>query len=201
MPSPDGPPTSSAASTPTSRCCYGAPSTTPAGCPDTRGPCQGAAGPPPAAPDTGQQSGQMPERGGKHRATRPLPPGSERAGVRLADARIARPAVVSGTGRPPCRIAHRTERDPPRGRQQLLVVRTGRVGLGYGRSLPGDCESGEVRGNAARLVSAPVLCLCNRRREEAGGVSPTHRGRARSARRSRASRTSWSRLGPARCRW
>jgi hypothetical protein len=31
-----------------------------------------------------------------------------------------------------------------------------------------------------------------------GGVSPTHRGRARSARRSRASRTSWSRSGPAR---
>jgi hypothetical protein len=30
-----------------------------------------------------------------------------------------------------------------------------------------------------------------------GGVSPTHRGRARSARRSRASRTSWSRSGPA----
>jgi hypothetical protein len=32
----------------------------------------------------------------------------------------------------------------------------------------------------------------------AGGVSPTHRGRARSARRSHASRTSWSRSGPAR---
>jgi hypothetical protein len=30
-----------------------------------------------------------------------------------------------------------------------------------------------------------------------GGVSPTHRGRACSARRSRASRTSWSRSGPA----
>jgi hypothetical protein len=30
-----------------------------------------------------------------------------------------------------------------------------------------------------------------------GGVSPTHRGRAGSARRSRASRTSWSRSGPA----
>jgi hypothetical protein len=30
-----------------------------------------------------------------------------------------------------------------------------------------------------------------------GGVSPTDRGRARSARRSRASRTSWSRSGPA----
>jgi uncharacterized protein YjbJ (UPF0337 family) len=30
-----------------------------------------------------------------------------------------------------------------------------------------------------------------------GGVSPTHRGRARSARRLRASRTSWSRSGPA----
>ena len=29
------------------------------------------------------------------------------------------------------------------------------------------------------------------------GISPTHRGRARSARRSRASRTSWSRSGPA----
>ncbi len=32
-------------------------------------------------------------------------------------------------------------------------------------------------------------------------IIPTHRGRARSARRSRASRTSWSRPGPARCGW
>jgi hypothetical protein len=35
--------------------------------------------------------------------------------------------------------------------------------------------------------------------DSGGGVSPTHRGRARSARRSRASRTSGSRSGPARC--
>jgi pimeloyl-ACP methyl ester carboxylesterase len=59
---------------------------------------------------------------------------------------------------------------------------------------------GAVRGNAARLGSAPLLCLCNRRTEEAGGVTPTHRGRAGSARRSRASRTFWSRSGRARCR-
>ncbi len=34
--------------------------------------------------------------------------------------------------------------------------------------------------------------------DSAGGVSPTHRGRARSARRSPVSRPSWSRSGPAR---
>ena len=45
MPSPDGPPTSSAASTPASRCCYGAPSTTPTGCP-ARGAHAKAQGPP-----------------------------------------------------------------------------------------------------------------------------------------------------------
>ena len=55
----------------------------------------------------------------------------------------------------------------------------------------------EHRGAAGQSARA---LLCNRRTEEAGGVIPTHRGRARSARRSRASRTSWSRPGPARCR-
>jgi hypothetical protein len=45
--------TSFAASTLRSRCCFDGLSTTPAGCPGRRGPCPGAADPPPVAPDTG----------------------------------------------------------------------------------------------------------------------------------------------------
>src|ERR1039457_6656792 len=51
MPWPGGPLTSSAASTPISRCCCDGRSTTRAGCPDKRRLCPSAVGPPPAAAD------------------------------------------------------------------------------------------------------------------------------------------------------
>jgi hypothetical protein len=96
-------------------------------------------------------------------------------------------------------VSRRLENDLALRRLPHFVRRASRDRLGDARN-QAIAKVGTVRGNAARLVRAPVVCLCNRRTEEAGGVTPTQRGRARSARRSRASRTSWSRSAPARRR-
>jgi mannose-6-phosphate isomerase-like protein (cupin superfamily) len=68
-----------------------------------------------------------------------------------------------------------------------------------GRLRSDDAGEGRLVRPAERLGHPrkvnPRSCLA--RDDSDRGIRPTHRGRARSARRSRASRTSWSRSGPA----
>ena len=63
--------------------------------------------------------------------------------------------------------------------------------------MDGDHRALERASLRPHLRPRPGARLDDEQRRADGGVSPTHRGRARSARRSRASRTSWSRSGPA----
>jgi hypothetical protein len=123
------------------------------------------------------------------------------------------PALLPGPSAEPATAVKGRRPDPerservdsrPRGCKVSHVMldtvrrRTPALGRSGSRSLPGDCRTGAVRRNAARLVRAPALCLSNRRTGRGlAAFSPTHRANARSARRSRASRTSWSRSAPA----
>jgi hypothetical protein len=123
-------------------------------------------------------------------------PGASACGCRISRGRCVDPQRRSQTGR---RRLSRTPNQPWRRPGRLKASTTNGLSRGLMRQPQAEGEA-TVSGAALSGLHAADLVPMHRltpRGVLVRGVSPTHRGRARSARRSRASRTSWSRSGPA----
>jgi hypothetical protein len=108
--------------------------------------------------------------------------------------RSPRMAASRGEREKPCRSCFSREATVDRHRTRLPLVVQGESQIAAGLD---DCLCAGAEPVFHTRSGHGPLGRPQARDDSDRGISPTHRGRARSARRSRASRTSWSRSGPA----